>query len=89
MSEIKTCFSFEEILLEGNLTENLVLEWIKNQWITPADTDGPKFDEEDVARMRLICCLQKDFGVNEEAVPIILHLLDQIHRLRFHLSCRK
>jgi chaperone modulatory protein CbpM len=31
---------------------------------------------------RLICDLQRGLGVNDEAVPIILHLLDQVHGLR-------
>jgi chaperone modulatory protein CbpM len=36
----------------------------------------------DVARARLIGELQTNFGVNEEGVDIILHLLDQLHGLR-------
>jgi chaperone modulatory protein CbpM len=35
-----------------------------------------------MARACLIRDLQRDLGVNEEAIPVILDLLDQLHGLR-------
>ena len=40
------------------------------------------FDEIDVARLRLIAELRRDLAVNDEAVPLILHLIDELHLLR-------
>ena len=37
------------------------------------------FDEEDVCRILLIHDLKDKFGVNDEAVPVILHLVDQLN----------
>ncbi len=62
------------------------LEWIvkmiENEWITPADPQGHHLDEEDVARIRLIRELSEEFEVNEEAIPIILELVDKVYILR-------
>jgi chaperone modulatory protein CbpM len=40
------------------------------------------FSDIDVARARLIQELKNGFGVNDEGVDIILHLLDQLHGFR-------
>src|SRR5262249_12254478 len=36
----------------------------------------------DLARARLIRDLREDFGVNDEGISVILHLVDQMHGLR-------
>ena len=45
------------------------------------DGTGSAFSEIDVARAQLIRDLQ-GMGVNDEAIPIILDLIDQVHGLR-------
>jgi chaperone modulatory protein CbpM len=35
-----------------------------------------------MARAQLIQDLRRDLGVNDEAIPIILDLIDQVHGLR-------
>jgi chaperone modulatory protein CbpM len=40
------------------------------------------FSDVDLARAQLIHDLREDFGVNDEAVSVILHLVDQMHGLR-------
>jgi len=53
---------------------------ISQSWVTPAQaTEGAMFDELDVARLRLIAELRRDMGVNDDAVPIILSLIDQLN----------
>ena len=32
--------------------------------------------------------IQQEFGVNDEAVPIILHLIDQLNRIRLEVKDR-
>jgi chaperone modulatory protein CbpM len=46
------------------------------------------FDEEDLARIRLIYELQMDMGVNDEAIPVILHLVDQLNRVHIEVKTR-
>jgi chaperone modulatory protein CbpM len=44
------------------------------------------FSDIDVARARLIQDLKSDFGVNDEGVDVVLHLMDQLHGLRRALA---
>lgn len=60
--------------------------WVREGWVRPAHGEsGPVFDDLDVARIRLLCDLQKDMSLPEDAVPVVLSLLDQIHGLRREL----
>ena len=43
------------------------------------------FREVDVARVELIREIRHDFAVDDEAVPLVLGLLDQVYELRRHL----
>ena len=54
----------------------------------PKELDRLGFDEEDLARIQLIQELREDFGVNDEAVPIILHLIDQLNLIQLELRQR-
>lgn len=65
----------------------MILRFIEEEWIRPSNSDGPLLDEEDIARIHFIWELYEDFGVNDEAVPIILHLVDQLNRI--HLELKK
>ena len=57
--------------------------WIEQHWLIPAQTDAElSFSDTDVARAHLIRDLKGDFGVNDEGVDVILHLVDQLHGLR-------
>ena len=64
-----------------------VLEtWVEAGWIVPRrDEETKRFAEVDVARVQLIRDLQHGIGVNDEAIAIILDLIDQIHGLRGRL----
>jgi chaperone modulatory protein CbpM len=63
-------------------TEDLQ-HWIANAWVRPHGQPGTyQFEEIDVARIRLIVELHYEFRVDEEALPIVLSLLDQLHDTR-------
>jgi len=79
-------FSVREICHECDLSESEIKRFIEEEWILPSDPEELLFDEEDRARLELIRELQRDLGVNDEAVPIILRLLDQLHLLRLRIS---
>jgi chaperone modulatory protein CbpM len=76
-----------EIAQEVSITEVELTAWIEQQWVLPAEEAGKwVFDETDVARIRLITELRRDLDVNDEAVPLVLNLLDQIYDLRRRLQ---
>jgi chaperone modulatory protein CbpM len=62
--------------------------WLEQRWLIPeeASAAGMTFSDVDVARARLIQDLKTDFGVNDEGVDVILHLVDQLHGLRRALA---
>lgn len=57
--------------------------WLEQQWLVPEqDSTGMNFSDIEVARAHLIQELKADFGVNDEGIDVILHLMDQLHGLR-------
>jgi chaperone modulatory protein CbpM len=62
----------------------IIMTFIEEEWISPRDLNN--LDDEDLARIRLIWELQSEFGVNDEAMPIILNLLDQLYRMHLELE---
>ena len=57
--------------------------WLDQEWLLPDQTAAEMtFSDIDLARGRLIQELKNGFGVNDEGVDIILHLLDQLHSFR-------
>jgi chaperone modulatory protein CbpM len=72
-----------EFLLAARLDAAALDAWVEAGWLIPQhDEDVADFSDADLARARLIRDLQHDMGVNEEAIPIILDLIDQVHGLR-------
>lgn len=67
------------------LTVTRLRVWVSEGWIRPADREAKAFSEADLARAALIRDLVDELGVNEEEVPVILNLIDQIHSLRTEL----
>lgn len=61
--------------------------WIEESWVLPAREGGSYvFQEVDVARVRLIVNLRRDCAIDEEAMPVVLGLLDQLYALRRQLK---
>ena len=80
----------EDRMRPKNELETVYL-YIERRWITPRRPEIrtiSELDEEDLARIQLIQELQEDLGVNDDAVPIILNLIDQLHRLRFEVKAK-
>ena len=61
--------------------------WVASGWVRPARgaTGGEAFAEIDRARVQLIQELRRDLQVNDEAVDLVLSLLDQVYSLRCEL----
>ena len=72
-----------QLIERSHLDPRTVNAWIEAEWLLPASTrSGFDFSEADLARAFLIQDLKVDFGVNDEGIAIVLHLLDQLHGLR-------
>ena len=56
--------------------------WVEAGWLAPDRNGDNGLSEIDIARARLIHDLKNNIGVNDEAVPLILDLIDQLHGLR-------
>jgi len=81
MMKLKKNILLIEVAEDLGIDPEIIVEFISYQWITPMDQQARYLDEEDVARIGLIRDLKENFGVNDEAIPIILHLIDQLNHL--------
>jgi chaperone modulatory protein CbpM len=72
-----------QFLTRAHLETETLEVWIREEWLIPQRSEaGEAFSDADVARARLINDLRQDIGVNDEAIPVVLDLIDQIHGLR-------
>jgi len=81
--------SIKEVCQLTGLDEQSLSFFVQHEWIIPFEGKSPEttnYDEEDLARIRLILELRDSFGANEEAIPLILHLIDQLHYFRSRLG---
>ncbi len=72
----KLTFTLLEVSNLTGLDQAVIDTWITKEWVSPPAPG--ELDQEDIARLRLIHELQHDFGANEDAIPLILHLVDQL-----------
>lgn len=77
-----------EVCEKLGVEKKFVIHCIREHWVRPNAAGEATLDDEDLARLRLISELQAVFGVNDEAIPVILHLVDQLYyaALRSSLS---
>jgi chaperone modulatory protein CbpM len=72
----------ELVRLSGSSHDELG-RFVAEGWVTPDGEDG--FSEGDLARVQLILELQRDLAIDDEAMPLVLSLLDQVYTLRRQL----
>ncbi len=73
----------EAFLEESGIELRILERWIQREWIVPAHTAARiELSDADAARAIFIRDLGSDFGVNDEGVELVLHLVDQVHGLR-------
>lgn len=87
--------SLQELLVrvDGLSVSELRLS-VRRGWVRPttsvSDVSGRqrrhlRFMEVDAARLRLIRELREDFDVDDETLPLVLSLMDQVYTLRTDL----
>lgn len=79
-----------ELLCEqvSGLEADVLRDWVLAGYVR-ADTQPEgflHFQEIDVARVRLILDLRENLALNDDALPVVLSLLDQLYALRRRLG---
>jgi chaperone modulatory protein CbpM len=75
---------FDELLARfGDLDRGELIRWVENRWVLPERRNETwVFHEVDIGRVELIIEIRRDFAVDDEAMPLVLGLLDQVYSLR-------
>lgn len=81
--------ALREIVAEHHgLSEDQVRRWVTAEWVVATQEDGDLvFSEREAARLRLLRDMTADIGIEEDTLPVILSLLDQVYDLRTQLRC--
>ncbi len=77
--------TFDEVLeaLDLVLGRDTLEDYINRAWVRPIrERETWYFEEIDIARIQLIQQLRHDMQVGDDAVDVVLSLLDQIYALR-------
>jgi chaperone modulatory protein CbpM len=74
----------EVVVMVGRVDQVELTHWVELGWVQPQRPAAaePVFSDLDVARVCLICDLRRDLAVEEETMPLVLSLLDQLYALR-------
>lgn len=80
--------SLEELVVAIDELSAADLEaWVSSGWVVPAKRRRRlHFSAADCARVRLICDMRHHLMIDDEAMPIVLSLLDQVYGLRYRLG---
>jgi chaperone modulatory protein CbpM len=75
---------FDELVERfAGLDRGELARWVENRWILP-ERNGEMwlFREVDIARVELILDIRREFTIEDDAVSLLLGLLDQVYSLR-------
>lgn len=76
----------EAIAAVARLTRPQLSAFIKAEIVVPLQTEtGPAFRQIDLVRMELLCELSEEFSLDEDALGIVISLIDQLHAVRGEL----
>ncbi len=80
-------WTMDQVAAEIGVERTVIVSWIEQHWVLPAASGGDYlFEEVDLARLKLINELLGELQVGEEAIPIVLNLLDQLYEVRAALD---
>lgn len=69
------------------LTRTRLHSFVQADIVTPVLTDaGPEFRDIDRVRLELLCDLTEAFDLEEDALAVIMSLIDQLHTTRSDLN---
>lgn len=77
----------DDLVIEvEHLSVQRLHRWIRLGWVKPERQEGaPRYAEVDIARVRFLHALEHELELDEDTVPLLLSLVDQIHGLRAEL----
>jgi len=79
---------FDELMRRfAGLNSAELSHWVENRWVVPereTEEGGERwlFHEVDIARVELILDIRREFSVDDEALSLVLGLLDQVYSMR-------
>lgn len=87
MSDATIFLTEEETLAAvGRLDHARLTRFLRIEVIRPADSGGSVvYRRMDIARLELLCDLCDDFDMNDDALGIVMGLVDQLHGTRSDL----
>jgi chaperone modulatory protein CbpM len=76
----------EAIAAVALLTRPLLTAFVRAEIIVPVQAEGGVyFRQVDIVRMELLCELHEQFDMNEDALAMVISLIDQLHEVRLEL----
>jgi chaperone modulatory protein CbpM len=73
----------ELIEMLGCVEAEALRRWVDLGWVLPqGDGDSLRFDDTDVARVRLIYELHFELRIEEDSMSVVLSLMDQLYESR-------
>ena len=78
--------TLNDVAAEIGVTVEDLSVWIERRWVLPSRCGADLvFDEADRARIRMILDFHRDLAIDDEAMPVVLDLLDRLHAARAQL----
>jgi chaperone modulatory protein CbpM len=75
--------TFADIVAEFGLAHEELHLWVEKRWVLPLEQEGQfTFSDGDVARVQMIVDLRRDLAIDEDAMSVVLDLLDKLYGLR-------
>lgn len=76
----------QAVLAVRRLTTSRLRSFVRADCVRPTETaEGIAFTDADLARLELLCELAEEFDLDEDALGIVLSLIDQLHGVRLEL----
>ena len=78
--------TLHRVAAEIGVTVEDLSVWIDRRWVLPSRCGSDlAFDDADRARIRMILDFHRDLAIDDEAMPVVLDLLDRLHAARAQL----
>ncbi len=76
--------------LSDELDRDTLETYVAHAWVRPVrKQEGWRFEEIDIARIRLVRHLQRDMLVDDNGMDVVLHLLDQMYEMHRRLEAAR
>jgi chaperone modulatory protein CbpM len=78
--------SLHYVATEVGVTVEDLTGWVERRWVLPVRSGQDfAFDDADRARIRMILDFHRDLAIDDEAMPVVLDLIDRLHAARAQL----